>query len=335
MRMQPHNCQRDCKILMLGLDSSGKTAILYGLSTKSPVRLIPTIGFNVETLHTPQGERLTVWDISGRSRAHWGYYTHGNTALVFVVDSTDYARINDAKEALWWIFEDRPNAMTVSEIKEALDVENLPKGRNSWPRRWHVQGASALMDGGLWEGIDWLCAQIKDAHNPIVVGMSAGGKTSLLCRLVYGECIDVSTILEYNFKDVTLSLPHPNQNTRFSFRDVSGSWGYRLLWDFFARNTVGVICVINSLEESSVTETKDSLWRMFEINDTKKESVLLVFANMQDCPRALSAAEVRDLLELETMSEGRRWHVQESSVTTGEGIMEGMAWLATQLNTAS
>ncbi|KAG0281924.1 Arf GTPase arf3 [Linnemannia exigua] len=185
MRMRPHNCQRDYKILMLGLDSSGKTTILYKLYSKPLVRLIPNTAFNIEALHTPQGEHLTIWDISGQSRVNWQFYVHGNIALVFVVDSTDYGRVSEAKEALWWIFEghkeemkgtlmvlvyankqDQPNAMTVDEIKDELDVENLPRGRNGRHRRWHVQGASALMDVGLWEGVDWLCAQIKDTRNP-------------------------------------------------------------------------------------------------------------------------------------------------------------------------
>lgn len=106
-----------------------------------------------------------------------------NEALVFVVDSTDYARIGEAKEALWRVYQhedmartrfllvyankqDRLNAMTVREVMEALDIENLvstaPTVNDGRCRRWHVQGSSALLDDGVSEGIEWLCAQIKD-----------------------------------------------------------------------------------------------------------------------------------------------------------------------------
>ena len=42
--------KREMRILMLGLDNSGKTSILYRLKLGQPKRTIPTVGFNVETL---------------------------------------------------------------------------------------------------------------------------------------------------------------------------------------------------------------------------------------------------------------------------------------------
>ena len=42
--------EQEMKILMLGLDSVGKTTILYKLKCGEAVTTIPTIGFNVETV---------------------------------------------------------------------------------------------------------------------------------------------------------------------------------------------------------------------------------------------------------------------------------------------
>jgi hypothetical protein len=42
--------KREMRILMVGLDASGKTSILYRLKLGKPKKTIPTIGFNVETL---------------------------------------------------------------------------------------------------------------------------------------------------------------------------------------------------------------------------------------------------------------------------------------------
>ena len=39
------------EILMLGLDQSGKTAILYWLKINEVITTVPTIGFNVETIN--------------------------------------------------------------------------------------------------------------------------------------------------------------------------------------------------------------------------------------------------------------------------------------------
>jgi ADP-ribosylation factor-like protein 1 len=41
---------REVRILMLGLDSAGKTTILYRLQLGEVVSTVPTIGFNVETV---------------------------------------------------------------------------------------------------------------------------------------------------------------------------------------------------------------------------------------------------------------------------------------------
>lgn len=59
---------KQVRILILGLDNAGKTTILYHL--KSPgqelTSTIPTIGFNVETLHY-KSIKFQVWDLGGQT----------------------------------------------------------------------------------------------------------------------------------------------------------------------------------------------------------------------------------------------------------------------------
>lgn len=49
------------RILLLGLDSAGKTTILYRMHLNQTLPTLPTIGFNVETLEPIEGLRLLVW----------------------------------------------------------------------------------------------------------------------------------------------------------------------------------------------------------------------------------------------------------------------------------
>lgn len=51
---------------MLGLDSAGKTTILYRLQIGEVVSTIPTIGFNVETV-TFKNIKFQVWDLGGQT----------------------------------------------------------------------------------------------------------------------------------------------------------------------------------------------------------------------------------------------------------------------------
>lgn len=58
-------------------------------------------------------------------------------------------------------------------------------------------------------------------------------------------------------------------------------------------------------------------------------AALLVFANKQDLPKALPAAAMAEQLGLSSLR--RTWHIQATCATTGEGLAEGLDWLASAL----
>merc|ERR1712048_548641 len=105
----------------------------YKLKLGVVVTTIPTIGFNVETVEYKLIS-FTVWDLGGRDkmRALWRHYYQGTNALIFVVDSNDRDRIEDAREELTKFLnedemsdvvllvfankQDLPNAMTAAQV---------------------------------------------------------------------------------------------------------------------------------------------------------------------------------------------------------------------------
>merc|ERR1711934_212405 len=93
--------KKDCRILMVGLDNAGKTTVLYKLKLGEVVTTIPTIGFNVETVEY-KNITFTVWDVGGQSKIRplWRHYYQGTNGIIFVVDSMDRDRIEDAREEL-------------------------------------------------------------------------------------------------------------------------------------------------------------------------------------------------------------------------------------------
>merc|ERR1719451_67662 len=95
------NNKRDMRILMVGLDAAGKTTILYKLKLGEVVTTIPTIGFNVESIEY-KNINFTVWDVGGQDKIRklWRYYYENTQGLIFVVDSSDRDRIEDAREEL-------------------------------------------------------------------------------------------------------------------------------------------------------------------------------------------------------------------------------------------
>ena len=61
------SCNQDTRILMLGLDASGKTTMLYKLKLGEFVTSVPTIGFNVETV-SYKNLNMTIWDVGGQDK---------------------------------------------------------------------------------------------------------------------------------------------------------------------------------------------------------------------------------------------------------------------------
>ena len=105
--------KKDMRILMVGLDAAGKTTILYKLKLGEVVTTIPTIGFNVETVDY-KNISFTVWDVGGQDKIRnlWRHYYQNTQGLIFVVDSNDKARIEDAKNELHKMLQEE-------ELKEA------------------------------------------------------------------------------------------------------------------------------------------------------------------------------------------------------------------------
>eukprot|EP00438_Fugacium_kawagutii_P017662 Skav201279 [mRNA] locus=scaffold2058:156040:156755:+ [translate_table: standard] len=158
---------KEMRILMLGLDAAGKTTILYRLKLAEVVTTIPTVGFNVETVEY-KNIKFNVWDVGGQDKIRrlWRYYFQGTDGLIYVVDSSDRDRIQDAKEELDKMLQeqqmenavllvlankqDLPNAMTAAEVMEKLELQNLRH------RKWFIQSTVAPTGDGLYEGLDWL-----------------------------------------------------------------------------------------------------------------------------------------------------------------------------------
>jgi len=65
--------------------------------------------------------------------------------------------------------------------------------------------------------------------------------------------------------------------------------------------------------------------------DELRDSKLLVYANKQDLPNAMSVNEVTERLGLNQLR-NRQWYIQSTCATTGDGLYEGLDWLSNTLN---
>lgn len=64
--------------------------------------------------------------------------------------------------------------------------------------------------------------------------------------------------------------------------------------------------------------------------DELKSAAILIFANKQDLPKAMSPAEITEKLGLHSLRH-RTWYIQATCATNGDGLYEGLDWLSDTL----
>lgn len=160
----------EARILVLGLDNSGKTSILKHLSNETLKEVIQ--GFNVKTL-VNNSFKLNMWDIGGQKafRPYWRKYFDKTDALIYVIDSSDKRRMKEtgteldqllAQEKLQGVplivfanKQDLLNALSLEDIRDALHLKNING------RKWTIQACSSKTGEGLEEGFQWVMENLR------------------------------------------------------------------------------------------------------------------------------------------------------------------------------
>ncbi|KAL0335392.1 UNVERIFIED_CONTAM: ADP-ribosylation factor 1 [Sesamum radiatum] len=172
----------------------------------------------------------------------------------------------------------------------------------------------------------------------LMVGLDAAGKTTILYKLKLGEIVTTIPTIGFNvetveYKNISFTVWGLVVKTSYelewsSLMDITLPL-IRPLWRHYFQNTQGLIFVVDSNDRDRVVEARDELHRMLN-EDELRDAVLLVFANKQDLPNAMNAAEITDKLGLHSLRQ-RHWYIQSTCATSGEGLYEGLDWLSNNI----
>lgn len=157
----------------------------------------------------------------------------------------------------------------------------------------------------------------------LMVGLDAAGKTTILYKLKLGEIVTTIPTIGFNVETVEY------KNISFTVWDVGGQDKIRPLWRHYYQNTQGIIFVVDSNDRERMCEAKEELDKMLS-EDELRDAVVLVFANKQDLPNALSCRDITSQLALD--SRHRTWYIQATCAPQGSGLYEGLDWLSNQLS---
>ena len=87
--------------------------------------------------------------------------------------------------------------------------------------------------------------------------------------------------------------------------------------------------MVDSNDRERIWEAKEALHGILA-DDELAHAELLVLANKQDLPNAMTPAEVTEMMDLPKLR-NRNWYVQSTVGTTGEGLYQGLDWLTEKL----
>eukprot|EP01084_Bolivina_argentea_P073975 134209_1 len=156
----------------------------------------------------------------------------------------------------------------------------------------------------------------KQETRILMIGLDAAGKTTILYKLKLNEVVTTIPTIGFNVETVEY------KNINFTVWDVGGQHKIRPLWRHYYANTQAVIFVVDSNDVERVDGTgagpsldmedtaKQELHRVLA-DDELKDAAVLVFANKQDLPNAMTAAEVTEKLGLHNLRH-RQWFIQSA-----------------------
>lgn len=155
------------RILILGLDNAGKTTILKKLGEEADGKTPegPTQGFNIKTLSL-EGRSAKLCDLGGQRalREYWQDYYENTDCLMYVVDSSDQRRLEEAHATFNEVLSSVPrvpvlvfaNKQDLATAKDPSFVAEILQLVECRDRKWQIQGCSAKTGDGLEQGVQWI-----------------------------------------------------------------------------------------------------------------------------------------------------------------------------------
>jgi GTPase SAR1 family protein len=163
----------------------------------------------------------------------------------------------------------------------------------------------------------------KNPSNIMCFGLPNAGKTTMLFQMRIGET-KFSTL-----QDGTQITIKKEQNLTITAYPISSDGDTSpLLQDIF-KSAHALMFVCDSADIEQLKKVKGELHRLLKITQTR-EVPLLVCANKADLPGALDDKQCADELGLHDIR-NRFWKVQQTCATSGDGVYEGMLWIADEI----
>jgi len=170
----------------------------------------------------------------------------------------------------------------------------------------------------------------------LMLGLDAAGKTTIIYKLRLGEVITTIPTIGFNVENVE------SGNINITAWDVGGPDKIRPLWRHYYQNTNIFVFVIDSNDKERLYEAANELSKALD-EDELKDAVVLIIANKQDLPNAMTPYQMAvelglrrgknsTCVDISDLLENRYWCIQPCCAITGDGLYEAFDWACQALS---
>lgn len=162
----------------------------------------------------------------------------------------------------------------------------------------------------------------------LVLGLDGAGATTILYQLVLGKRLETIPTLGLNQESVTVD------GLELECWDIGGLDQVRPLWRQYSRDADAVIFVVDSSDVERLKLASTELASLYKghskRNYIQHDRPLLIFANKQDTPTAVSTQQVEKVLKVNYLHVDT-FRIFPCSANDRETLMKGINWLVGEL----
>ncbi|ETV86682.1 hypothetical protein H257_01803 [Aphanomyces astaci] len=160
----------------------------------------------------------------------------------------------------------------------------------------------------------------------LMLGLDNAGKTTILKKFMGQDISSISPTLGFDIQ--TLEY----KQYKLNVWDVGGQQTIRSYWRNYFEQTDGLVWVVDSADRRRLEDCKRELVALLT-QEKLAGATLLIFANKQDLPGALSPEDIVLALGLhESQFANRHWKIHSCSAFTGDGLADGIDWMVSDIS---
>ncbi|KAI8800350.1 ADP-ribosylation factor family-domain-containing protein [Cladochytrium replicatum] len=180
----------------------------------------------------------------------------------------------------------------------------------------------------FWTNLLTSLGLLRKRANVLCVGLDNSGKSTILNHFKAEKIQPEEIVPTVGFNVENFSF---RSKVRFTVFDMSGQGKYRDLWQHYFHDTDAIIFVVDSADRVRACIARDELESILGNRAMQTRKVpILFFANKMDLDGALLPSECATALALEDIRD-RNWTIWACNALSGEGLEQGLDWLADQL----